>query len=340
MLPFIKKNLQKGVSPIFIVVILAVVAIAGFVGYNQIQQNSKPKVLPVVPLITTNSTGTGLEAKIIEKYGLDKKNGFVLDSKHYFPGDLERRIGDRETDIGDFGLIALGAPLQGKKPLKVLLATYHANHLIVVPNNSPIKTVADLKGKTIAMQPKGAAGYVTFAVTMREYGINIDKDDKLLFGSNPEIVDFLVKGDADAAIMSHPSITATLLTGKYRVIGKMEDLWKAKTGRSQPFVVLVAYDDWITQHKDLAKSVIAAYTEAAQLIKQRPEVLTEDTDFLAAMGVKSDAAKKMIQDNLQSDYYTEWNDQVAGDVKFLLQKSIDAGLFPKDINLDDVIAKL
>ena len=274
---------------------ILVVAVLGYWYWN-----TNYRIKPV-KLITTNSTGTGLLAKVIKSQGIDKKHRFTLESVHYSPGDLERRLHEHEAEIGDHSLIALADPIQKGQNLKILLATYHANHLIVVPNESSVKTLPDIKGKKIAILPKGSAGYVTFVVTMKEQGIDVDSQTNLLFFANPHIVKFLTNGDAHVAVVSHPAITSTLLTGKYRTLAKMEDLWKEKTNRSEPFVVLVAHEEWLNKNKALASRVRDAYLEAAQLVRNNPGVLTQETEFLNSLGIKTDEAKELMKKSIKYD---------------------------------------
>lgn len=75
--------------------------------------------------------------------------------------------------------------------------------MIVVKAGSPIKKLADLKGKTIAVQDvTSSAGYIWPAVELKKKGINIEKDVKTVqVKGHDQGVLAVLNGDADAAFV-------------------------------------------------------------------------------------------------------------------------------------------
>lgn len=292
-----------------------------------------------IPMIWATTTGNEFRARVIKRYGIDKKYRINLENRFYNPGDLERRINDQEVDTGIYGLINLERAAKEGKKLVVYVADLHANQFIVVRKDSRIKTLEDLRGKKIGMQPRGAAGYVTVGTLLKEFGMDIERDFRLLFGSNKDLADFLIKGEVDATLAAYPALTSLMATGNYRVLFRVEDLWREKFNRDLPFVVIVAHDDWLKKNKDLARRITKMWHEGGKFIQQRPEVLLEETETLERLGIKTEEAKRLLIASLPQDLYTEWNASIAADAKFLLEKAVAAGFFPP-IPLDDLFAIL
>jgi NitT/TauT family transport system substrate-binding protein len=70
---------------------------------------------------------------------------------------------------------------------------------IVVKPDSPVKTIADLKGKTIGIRNQGDSGYPFARAMLKELGINPDKDVEWLpIGEGGPAGDAIYRGRADA----------------------------------------------------------------------------------------------------------------------------------------------
>ncbi len=72
---------------------------------------------------------------------------------------------------------------------------------IIVKNDSDIKTLADLKGKTFCRpDPLSTSGWIVPSITLRANGINPDTDLARIVdaGGHPQVVTAVVNGDCDA----------------------------------------------------------------------------------------------------------------------------------------------
>src|ERR1700716_3349102 len=73
-----------------------------------------------------------------------------------------------------------------------------------VKNDSPIKTIADLKGKTMSINTYGSGIYGPAAILLRQNGVDPDKDVKWVEAGFSLSKDALRSGRVDSAVMNQP----------------------------------------------------------------------------------------------------------------------------------------
>ena len=160
---------------------------------------------------------------------------------------------------GAFTLGAEGAPVE------IVLATQVAEATFVSKQGSPIKTLADLKGKKIGMSPVGSATYaIAAAVLERNYGLKVT-DFTPIPGNEGRLVQFLDQGDVDAASLRAVTI-ASVPDLKLQVLGRMVDEWKRMTNSSSvPILgVTIAHKDYAQAHPDRLVKFIKGMIEAVK----------------------------------------------------------------------------
>jgi ABC-type nitrate/sulfonate/bicarbonate transport system substrate-binding protein len=134
---------------------------------------------------------------------------------------------------------ALDCATQGVLPIaqsmdKDTLATYviaqHVGenkdsfHLYwAVKDDSPIKTVEDLKGKTVGISIIGGGTQGPFNLELRKHGIDPDKDIKLVEVAFPLSEDALRQGRVDAVNMNQPFAARAEAKGGVRKLFELAD---------------------------------------------------------------------------------------------------------------------
>lgn len=93
---------------------------------------------------------------------------------------------------------------------------------IIVPENSPIRTLTDLKGKSVAVGAPGSGNEMCSRFLLKAIGLTYDDIDEK-FISSAQMMDALKDGQIDAAMPTYQypnsSITDMTLTTKVRFIG-------------------------------------------------------------------------------------------------------------------------
>lgn len=169
--------------------------------------------------------------------------GFVNKTVEFaYYGDLPAVIG-----------ASAGAPVRLVAPFNTPTNTY-----VVVPANSPYKTVADLKGKRVALH-RGRPWEAVFARLAESQGLGID--DFKVYNVNPAAgAAALAAGKVDAVVVP--------IADTYRLVeeGIGRVLWSTKEGPKSwgQRVELFGRGDFIDDNPEASRLVAAAFLRAGQ----------------------------------------------------------------------------
>jgi NitT/TauT family transport system substrate-binding protein len=206
--------------------------------------------------------GTVLEAgKFAEQQGLAPEYVHFADVNGPSKAILTQSI-DVAFAAATAGAFTLG--IQGA-PIEIVLATQIAEATLVAKDGSPIRSVADLKGKKIGMSPVGSATYaIVAAVLERNFGLK-PTDYTPVGGNEGQLVSFLQRGDVDAASLRAVTI-ASVPDLKLRVLGRVVDEWKKLT-KSDAAPILgatIVHKNFSQQHPDATVKLVRALIAATR----------------------------------------------------------------------------
>lgn len=309
---------------ILFVAIIALLLGGGFYYWLQAQK------IDTVVVTTVLTSVEGLIGQIIKGEGLDAKNKLNIVYKSMFPGDVERSVYNRDVEVGAHGALVLAkANLEGKE-IRAFSPFYYNVYSLLVLKDSPYNTIEELKGKKIAILPKVTAAFTGPQIALRLKSIFLENDFQLLFGNPIEVGNFLDQGEADAAFFFETLASKKIATGKYREILEVQKLWRESTGKTFPYLVYVAFDDWLESHKQVAKKYRKSFLEAANLIVSNPEILNKYKNFLKEnLGIETDEELRILKERLPRTLVTKWDKEVMDDIKFILAKAVEFGLLPQ-----------
>ena len=203
----------------------------------------------------------------------------------------------------------------------------------IVPKDSPVKTMADLKGKKVASGP--GIQNMTLAKTMLERaGASGAIVSELPIGQH---VAALVAGQVDACYTLEPTGTIGRMNGTTRVI---EAGVVARYILGDPMApwhggAASLTTDFIKKHPDLAKKFIAAYTKGIELVRSKPD---EARQFMKGYT----AIEGPLTSEVPLASYMLYNEFKPSDVAYF-QKFYDLftekGIFEKKVNVDGLLYK-
>jgi NitT/TauT family transport system substrate-binding protein len=175
-------------------------------------------------------------------------------------------------------------------PMSIVLATQVAELDFVVPEDSPIKSMADLKGKKIGGSPAGSAtAAIASAILEKNHGFS-SSDYTLVPGNDPRLAQFLVQKDIDAAALR--TVTLALVKDvKLRKIGSFREEWKTLSKSDAPPVLGVGLmrNEWLKANPDGAAKVIAAMRKCFEFGKADKAAVAKA--LIDAANMKEDDAK-------------------------------------------------
>ncbi|MDO5014839.1 MAG: PhnD/SsuA/transferrin family substrate-binding protein [Clostridia bacterium] len=208
--------------------LLSVVLIFGLFGCaKKTLKNPKPTGKKVKIATLQGPTGMGM-AYLLDS--ADKKE--TLNDYEYIvsaaPDELTGKIVSGELDMAALPTNAAAA-LYNKSNGKVKLLALNTNSVLyILSKDSSIKTLKDLKGKTVYVSGQGATPEFIFNFLLMENGLKPGEDVKLDFtySTHSDLVAFAASGKADVVLLPEPSVTALLLKNKdMKVVVSLEDIW-------------------------------------------------------------------------------------------------------------------
>ena len=208
--------------------------------------------------------------------GIDRKYGIAAEYKAYPTLDgLFTAIRGKEVDVGFAGWTAIAQFRSKGFPVTTIFPVGRGVTVdVIVPAASPIKSIADLKGKKVGSFA-GAAGTATVlfrVITSKFNGFDPGKTGELQFAGPGLLPTLLDKGEIDAAVMFDPLAAKLEGSGKYRSIGNLADAYKAGTGDDFLWIGYSTNDDFMLAEPEALTNFTRAWLEAIEYVKNYPEV--------------------------------------------------------------------
>ncbi len=151
---------------------------------------------------------------LMESGKLESETGYKIKwVKFGGGGDVIRAMSSGDVDIGEAGSSPVAAAASQGLPIKLfwILDDIANAEQLVARNGSGIKTIADLKGKTIAV-PFVSTSHYQLMYALSEAGLT-SKDVKLLNMRPPEIAAAWERGDIDATFIWAPVLDVAKKSG-------------------------------------------------------------------------------------------------------------------------------
>ena len=194
-----------------------------------------------------------------QQAGIFKKHGLVLDILFtQGSGETMQAVisggADVGTGVGTYS--AMGAFAKGAPVRAIANATTGAHDLYwYVRADSPIQSLKDAAGKTIAFSTVGSSTNVTVLGLAKESGVALKPTAT---GSPATTFTAVMSGQIDIGWSSPPLGIEALEQGKIRIVARGSDV---PTQRNQTVRVLIANANALEQRRDAIRRFVEAYNE-------------------------------------------------------------------------------
>jgi NitT/TauT family transport system substrate-binding protein/sulfonate transport system substrate-binding protein len=140
---------------------------------------------------------------------------------------------------------------------------------IAVRADSPIKSAADLKGKTLAFPGKGSVPYALIELALEGTGVQVS-DLTLVVARFPEMPLILERKAVDGFAGTEPFISMLASNGKARILLRTSDKLKLKEGT---FIggTLGVSEEFARKYPEALKAFLHEFQETSRYIKQNPK---------------------------------------------------------------------
>lgn len=205
------------------------------------------------------------QAIVAQEAGYYQKQGLDVELVEFKSGtDLIKAIVGGQLDSGVLGFTNALAWASRGADLKVVGGAQRGYHAIVTHDDAGIKTVADLKGKTLASQAEGStADIVLKGVVLKQAGLQ--PDDVNIMGVSPQVaVQALAGKRVDAAFLFEPQASIAKLIAPVKQIYEIGEVWPF------PCMVVITSGDTLKKRKDALWKSLDAQREAIDLLQKKP----------------------------------------------------------------------
>lgn len=195
---------------------------------------------------------------------IEKKHDVKIEFKVFSYGAPENQaLAAGELQIASAGMgpaIVAAARL----PAKLLAISILEQTAIIIPKDSPIKSVKELKGKKIAFPGKGSQQYPLLVKALADAGVKVDEVD-LFKTKGSDVPTLLANKSVDAGITWDPHVSNALAAGHSKVLIKAEKILPIKAGHYIGNGVY-AREDFIAKRPELVQDLITSIVKAIDFI--------------------------------------------------------------------------
>jgi NitT/TauT family transport system substrate-binding protein len=225
------------------------------------------------------------QAILAKEAGLYKKHGLDVELIEFKSGtDLIKAIVGGQLDSGVLGFTNAIAWASKGADLKVIGGAQQGYHAMIVRDDSGIKDIAGLKGKTLASQAEGStADTVLKGVVFKQAGIK--PDDVNVMGVSPQVaVQSLAAKRVDAAFLFEPQASVAKLIAPVKQIYEIGEVWPF------PCMVVITSGETLKKRKDDVWKSLDAQKEAIDMLQKKP---AEAAKHIAAQFISEPTLKTL-----------------------------------------------
>jgi NitT/TauT family transport system substrate-binding protein len=223
-----------------------------------------------------------------QKAGFFKKRGLILELLYtQGAGETLQAVISSSVDIGVgvgtagvLGAFAKGAPVRA-----IANSTTGADDLFwYVPAASPIRSIKDASGKTIAFSTNGSSTNLAVLAFNREFGVQAKP---VATGSPASTFTQTMTGQVDIGWSAPPFGIADLQQGRIRIIARLSDV---PAFRNQTVRLMIANAATVEQRLDLIERYLQAYRETLDWMYSDPAALKAYAEWV---GISESLAKEV-----------------------------------------------
>ena len=227
---------------------------------------------------------TVLIAQYIKAMGLVKKNGANMAAPTEYTSVStyynDFTAGNAEVCIGSWDVFA--ARYQAGVPIQLLCTITTGDMISIITGDKSVKTVKDLRGKTMAALQSTGTFRMVSALLKELYGLQLGKDVAIQGVDNPAAAVTLVMANrADAGLSWEPNISMALhKRPDLRTIFNAGQAYREQTKHNLPYFAVAVRRDWAAKNPDQVKRVRHTFADCIDGINEH----TEDAVKIAGAG--------------------------------------------------------
>ena len=271
---------------------------------------------------------TTLMVDVVKDQGLDRKHGIDLEPQSF--GAVSAYYAALAT--GEVDMLPAGPHVLQKMrlegvPIRAALTYARLNALAVITGDPSVKTIVDLKGKSIAAD-MGSSEYQILSVYGRSQGVVFGKDVTVVQAGPPLARTQLQARRVDAAMTWEPSATLTLRDNpEYRTILTGDTAWKQIAKSDGWELILAVREDFLKRSPQAIPRLLRMFQDGAQFIKSNADAA--DRIVSASVKLPPGVLKEAVAaGRLVYDIQPAWEAERAV-IWDMFKVAVDIGYLPK-----------
>ena len=218
--------------------------------------------------LAVQKTGTfSWELAVIRAHGLDRKANLAIEvSELASPeaGKIALRGGGADVIVSDWMWVSRERGLGAKLTFYPYSSALGA---VMVSSSSSIRTLADLKGRKIAV----AGGpidknWLLLRASMKQDGIDLKSEATIVYGAPPLLAQKTLSGEMDATV-NYWNFCAALEAKGFRRLAGVEDLLPKLGAKGRTAMIGYVFDEgWGSANRDALARFIAMTREAKEIL--------------------------------------------------------------------------
>lgn len=305
-------------------ILMGAAALACFATASLAQPVEKLKLgtltVPATPPVINN---------IIKAQKFDTKNGLEIELVAY-PSISAYYAGLATGEVD----VLIGGPTYFQKfwlegvPIRIVATGITLSDLSIVTKDRAIKSIADLKGKTLAAD-MGSGQFQVLSIVAKSLGIDLRKDIQVINANYAVSRAQLAADRVDAAMMIEPITTMMIKENSaLNLIFHAEKAWGTMTGGSTGWQLVYAMHNDVTKARPLVvKKFIRTLMDTAAFMKEHPDAadkIVSETTKLPAGTIKT-----AITDQRLTFLPLPIGSAEKASLLDMMQRAVDAQFHPK-----------
>lgn len=200
---------------------------------------------------------------------IEKKHNVKIAFRSFASGAPENQAmaaGELQMASAGMGPAVIAA---ARLPATLVAITILEQTALMVPAGSPIKSVAELKGKRIAFPGEGTQQYPLLLKALADAGLKAD-DVQLFKTDGSQVPTLLQTKSVDAGITWDPHVSNALAAGHSRVLIKAEKIMPIMQGHYIGNGEYV-HNDFLKKRPEIVQDLVTANVKAIDYILKNPK---------------------------------------------------------------------
>lgn len=268
----------------------------------------------------------------LKKLGLDTKHGFdlqitlVRDQVTGVLQSFEVALKEGAVDLIDIDWIAIARHRADGLPLTAFFPYGRIAGGLVVPSDSPISGLQDLRGKRIGVVRLRDKNWIILrAACAKRYGFDPQQEATVVEAlSKGTLAEMLKGGQVDAALQWWQLIPPLVATGAYRQVADVLDLI-ADLGivGPVPITLFTVSDEFAKHNAELLRGFVRAFCEAAEYMQKNDEIWVEVGEQV--MGGIDPRILTILRDSWRQRVMTAWDESTIRQIERLFGELLKVG---------------